>query len=91
MNEKRHHKRTDFMNAVELVSDCGRIIKCSSKDISDGGIFVKDLTRKVGDKVVLTYTMGHIPIQLTAKVIRKCIDGVALKFYDEQLLTNEKK
>lgn len=85
MQERRKHVRTEFSGHVKVMHPAIPATKMEMRDLSDGGIFVfvpGDITLEVGDTVkVQSVDIDDAPL-LSAQIVRRDEDGIALMFVD---------
>ncbi|MDI9245194.1 PilZ domain-containing protein [Marinobacter sp. CHS3-4] len=87
-NERRIHSRTAMSAKVKVVHDSQGEFVFSTRDISDGGVFIvvdaEPFEPEIGDK--LTVQVQGLPVPapvLDMVVVRKTNDGFGLQFEDE--------
>lgn len=87
-SDRRGHIRTAMSARVEVVHDTYGTFQFSTRDISDGGVFVvvegEPFTPDIGDRVQVQVQGLPIPAPvLEMVVVRKSNDGYGLQFADE--------
>ncbi|MFC4258880.1 PilZ domain-containing protein [Marinobacter lacisalsi] len=86
--DRREHIRTALNAKVRVVhNDLGEGL-FSTRDISDGGVFVVvedgSFVPEIGDVVIIQVQGLPVPApELTMVVVRKSVDGFGLQFADE--------
>lgn len=86
-NERREHMRTALNAKVSVSHETLGTRLFSTRDISDGGVFVvveeDDFSPAMGDTVIVQVQGLPVPApELTMVVVRKTVDGFGLQFAD---------
>lgn len=86
--DRREHIRTALNARVRVVHDDLGEGFFSTRDISDGGVFVvvedDSFVPEIGDEVVIQVQGLPVPApELTMVVVRKSVDGFGLQFAEE--------
>lgn len=87
-NDRRIHNRTAMSAKVRVTHDELGEFVFSTRDISDGGVFVvvdtEPFVPSIGDKVQVQVQGLPVPAPvLDMVVVRKTIDGFGLQFADQ--------
>ena len=87
MQERRYYKRKLVNARVRLYHANFDVVEGSTRDISDGGVFVvveeDDFKPELGD--VVTVQVQGLPVpapELRMVVVRQSVDGFGLQFAD---------
>ncbi len=85
--DRREHIRTNLHSTVKVETERGDSIILSTRDISDGGVFIavenNEIVLEIGDSV--TVQAQDLPIEapvLQMKVVRQTAEGYGLQFAD---------
>lgn len=88
-NDRRIHSRTAMSAKVKVVHEqCGEFV-FSTRDISDGGVFIvvdtEPFTPGIGDRVTVQVQGLPVPAPILEMiVVRKTNDGYGLQFDQEE-------
>ena len=85
IDDRRRSPRVDYTKPVDLLLD-GRLIKETSSNISDTGIFIASRRPdkyEVHDKLTISFISDSKPVKRIGWVVRKAHNGVGVVYIGE--------
>ena len=86
MNNKRRYERRSESLQMSVKPDNGNIRTFTTRDVSDGGLFLFALTTEqlpIGTEVIISpahHIAGNMPPTIKGRVVRSTAQGMAIEF-----------